>query len=272
MEEIQILSHGTRIGGLMYLPRGSGPHPIVIFLHGYPGNERNLDLAQAVRRAGYAALYFGYRGDARSGGTFSFAHSREDVASVLAWVRTPETVAKYHIDAARIAVFGYRYGGALALSSVSHEPAEVCVAAPAAWNAGWVAKRFAAHPEEKVNLLAYLRSTTTASGGPIHANADELIKELADRPSQWDYLTQASALSRHAVLLVVGTNDTPDDGVDRETELAGAIATAGGRDVQLVTFEDDESFSSHRLALAHRLVRWLRTDCAKTQTGRANPQ
>jgi uncharacterized protein len=48
MGELGILSHGARINGLMYLAAGSGPHPIVIFLHGYPGNERNLDLAQAA--------------------------------------------------------------------------------------------------------------------------------------------------------------------------------------------------------------------------------
>ena len=39
MAELAILSHGARINGLMYLAAGSGPHAIVIFLHGYPGNE-----------------------------------------------------------------------------------------------------------------------------------------------------------------------------------------------------------------------------------------
>ena len=43
MEEIAILNHGARINGLVYLSSGAGPHPVVIFLHGYPGNERNLD-------------------------------------------------------------------------------------------------------------------------------------------------------------------------------------------------------------------------------------
>src|SRR5437868_9944020 len=51
MEEIAILNHGARINGFVYLSSGAGPHPVVIFLHGYPGNERNLDLAQAARRA-----------------------------------------------------------------------------------------------------------------------------------------------------------------------------------------------------------------------------
>ena len=76
MEELAILSHSARINGLMYIAAGSGPHPIVIFLHGYPGNERNLDLAQAVRRAGYNAIFVDYRGVFGSGGTFCWWRRR----------------------------------------------------------------------------------------------------------------------------------------------------------------------------------------------------
>src|SRR6478735_9135007 len=111
MEEIAISSDGARINGLIYLAAGAGVHPVVVFLHGYPGNERNLDLAQAVRRAGYHALYLDYRGMWGSGGTFSFANGLEDAATILAWVRTPEVAAKYHIDSRRIAVVGHSFGG-----------------------------------------------------------------------------------------------------------------------------------------------------------------
>src|SRR5476651_2515165 len=90
MAEINIASHGSRMNGLVYLAAGDGPHPVVIFLHGFPGNEKNLDLAQAVRRAGYQAVYIDYRGNWGSGGSFSFANGLEDVDAVLAWVRAKE--------------------------------------------------------------------------------------------------------------------------------------------------------------------------------------
>ena len=38
---------------LLMWPQGLGPHPVVIMLHGFPGNEKNLDLAQSIRRAGW---------------------------------------------------------------------------------------------------------------------------------------------------------------------------------------------------------------------------
>jgi len=272
MEELAILSHGARINGLMYLAAGSGPHPVVVFLHGYPGNERNLDLAQAVRRAGYNAIFFDYRGDFGSGGTFSLTHSLEDVATLLDWVRTPETIAKYHVDPMRIALVGHSVGGWLALFSVAHEPPSVCVAALAADNVAWAASRFAGHPEERAEDLAYYRETTDAAGGPIRANPDEFLKEIADHAAVWNYVSQASALKSHALLLVAATRDSPDEGPERHAELAAAIRKEGGNLVHVVTFEDDHPFSSHRIALANTLTHWLRTDCARTQAGTGNPK
>jgi len=272
MEELAILSHGARINGLMYVAAGSGPHPIVIFLHGYPGNERNLDLAQTVRRAGYNAIFVDYRGVFGSGGTFSQAHSLEDVAALLAWLRAPETVAKYHLDPTRIALVGHSFGAWLALFSGAHEPPGVCVAALAAWNPGWAASRFAAHPEERTENLAYYRETTDVAGGPIRADPDDLLAEMTDHAAAWNYVSQANALKSHALLLVAATRDSSDSNPERHAELSEAIRKEGGKLVRVVTFEDDHPFSSHRIALADTLTHWLRTDCARTQVPSGNPQ
>jgi len=261
MEEIAIPSGGSRMNGLLYLAAGTEPHPVVIFLHGYPGNERNLDLAQAVRRAGYDALYFNYRGSWGSGGTFSFAHGLEDVAAVLAWVREPANVAKYHFDVRRIAIIGHSYGGWLALLSAAREAPGVPVAVMAAWNVGWTAQRFEAHPEEKSDNLKYFRATTDPAGGPIRAAADHLLQEMTVHATEWDYLAQAKALKDHPVLLIAATRDAPDVGVERHADLARATRNAGGRNVRNGTYEDDHAFSSHRIELAQTLLLWLRKDC-----------
>src|SRR6476660_1200440 len=95
MQEIAIQSHGARMNGIVYLAAGAGNHPLVIFFHGYPGNERNLDLAQAVRRAGYQALYVDFRGMWGSGGTFSFANGLGDAHTIFAWERAAPRKAKH---------------------------------------------------------------------------------------------------------------------------------------------------------------------------------
>src|SRR5271170_4218023 len=74
MDSFQIPSHGALLNALVYVAAGVGPHPAVVLLHGFPGNERNLDLAQDIRRAGWDVLYFDYRGSWGSPGDFSFSH------------------------------------------------------------------------------------------------------------------------------------------------------------------------------------------------------
>ena len=62
MQSFQLPSHGALLNAFVYIATGATPHPAVILLHGFPGNERNLDLAQSIRRAGWNVLYFDYRG------------------------------------------------------------------------------------------------------------------------------------------------------------------------------------------------------------------
>ncbi len=56
----------------MYKPNGAQPHPLLMLLHVYPGNERNLDLAKAVCTHGWNVIYFDYRGSWGSQGNFLF--------------------------------------------------------------------------------------------------------------------------------------------------------------------------------------------------------
>ena len=47
---------GSKVNAILYTASGAQPHPTLLFLHGFPGNETNIDLLQAVRRAGWNAM------------------------------------------------------------------------------------------------------------------------------------------------------------------------------------------------------------------------
>src|ERR1051326_5127486 len=158
MDELAIQSHGARMNGLVYLAAGAGPHPVVVFLHGYPGNEKNLDLAQAVRRAGFDALYFDYRGMWGSGGTFSFAHGLEDAQTALAWVHA--NAAKYHFDTRHITIVGHSFGGWVALLTAPHEPPSTCVVAMAGGTSAGQGSG------SRSILLSESRTSTTSNSPP----------------------------------------------------------------------------------------------------------
>lgn len=122
METMQIPSHGSPMNALVYVAAGAGPHPAVILLHGFPGNERNLDLAQDMRRAGWDVLYFNYRGSWGTPGRFSFSHGIEDTAAALAYLRQPQVARKLRLDPTRIVLIGHSMGGFMAVEAAASDP------------------------------------------------------------------------------------------------------------------------------------------------------
>ena len=120
--EIAVPSHGVQLLGALYLAAGAGPHPTVILYHGFPGYEQNLDLAQALRRAGYNVLAVHYRGSWGVKGDFSFTHVIEDADAQVDWITSPEIAAKYRVDTTRIILIGHSMGGFAAISATAHNP------------------------------------------------------------------------------------------------------------------------------------------------------
>jgi len=259
MEELKIPSHGARMNGFIYLAQGAGPHPVVVFLHGYPGNERNLDLAQAARRAGWHALYFDYRGNFGSGGTFGFQNALDDVGAALDYLR--ENRARFGVDTARIAVVGHSMGAWLALQTGARDPRVRCTAALDAWNLGAAGRAARTHPDEAV---VYFHQTTDPESGPIRGDADAMLREAIDHADAWDYLALAPMLKSRAIYLAASTRDAEA----MRVTLTQRLAAAGARHVRSTHFDDDHGFSAHRVALADELVRWLRTECAAVQSSR----
>ena len=259
MEELKIPSHGTQMNGFIYLAQGAGTHGVVVFLHGYPGNERNLDLAQAVRRAGWHALYFDYRGSWGSGGTFGFQNALDDVGAALAFLRA--NAARFRIDMDRVALVGHSMGAWLALQHAAADPGTACTAALDAWNLGAFGKDAAEHPERDPG--AYFRQTTDAGSGPIRGDAAAMLREAVTNAARWDYLTLAPALKAHAVFLAATTRDADA----MRLELTRRLEAAGSGHVRSLHYDDDHSFSAHRIALAGELVNWLRGECTSVQIG-----
>ena len=121
------MSNGTRLNTVMFLASGAGPHPTVLLLHGFPGNEKNLDLAYVLRRAGWNVLFPHYRGSWGSGGNFSFSNAIEDTQAALNFLREPANVKKYHIDPTRIVLIGHSMGGLMAAYTAARDPGSTTV-------------------------------------------------------------------------------------------------------------------------------------------------
>src|SRR5581483_9135558 len=113
-EAVWIPSGRVKMNGVMFVAAGIQPHPTALLLHGLPGNEQNLDLAQVLRRAGYNVLTFHYRGSWGSPGRFTLANGVDDGEAAMAFLSDPATVSEFHIDPKRLVIIGHSYGGFVA--------------------------------------------------------------------------------------------------------------------------------------------------------------
>lgn len=120
-------SSGHKLLGTFFTG-GRGPRPTVVVLHGMPGIEKNYDLMYELRRSGYNALLFHYRGTWGSQGAFSFAGTAADTIAALDHL-TSDRYAN-EVDPAAIALVGHSMGGwAAVMSGGDRRVAAVCASA-----------------------------------------------------------------------------------------------------------------------------------------------
>ena len=247
MAYVRIPSHGALMNGVLYTAAGAGPHPAVMLFHGFPGNEQNLDLAQAIRRAGFDVLTMHYRGAWGSPGDFSFAHALEDSDAALAFLRA--NADKFHIDAKRIFVAGHSMGGWMAISAAAHDPAVAGVFLISAADMGLSGTRFHDPAVRQKAMDGEFRDDAIPLAG---TTADTLMDELAAHGAEWDFLALAPALKTRPVLVV-----TSDDGLAPVNARLAAALRAGGGSVSEIHFPTDHSYSDHRIALESAVLDWL---------------
>lgn len=246
MEVLHVPSGGVEINGVAYLAAGPGPHPTLLICHGWPGNEKNLDLAQAVRRAGWNAITFNYRGSWGSAGTFRFAQNPEDARAVLAYLRDGTNAAKLGIDPKRIAMVGHSMGGWVTAMVAGKDDGLLGAALISAANMG---ARGEGDRGEVIKLAA--SNAETLAGTSPEQMADELIANHA----AYNFLTMAPGLA-HKPLLILSSDDGLAPGTD---ELAKAVRAAGSKQVRSLHVATDHSWSDRRIRLQAEVLRWLQT-------------
>ena len=252
------LGRPAEMNALFLLAAGEGPKPTLLLLHGLPGNERNLDLAQAVRRSGWNVLTFTYRGAWGSEGMFSIQHALADAEAALAFLATPEAARTYGVDASRLVVAGHSMGGYVAAAAAARSPAVAGAILLDAWDIAATAREMrSAGAAGRAAFIAGLDDLGHAID-PI--TAADLADSLARRGEEWDLLALAPTLADKPLLTVYAAHGL----AAANRALAGEIGRAcptrpPGCRLAEVELDTDHAFADKRLALAAEVVRWLET-------------
>lgn len=246
MAVLHIPSHGVLINGLVYSPSGAGPHPTLVICHGLPGNEKNLDLAQAVRRAGWNAVTFNYRGSWGSPGNFRFAQNLEDADAVLAYLRDPANAARLGIDTKRIAIAGHSMGGWVTVHTASHDHGLLGAILISAADMGGMAGM----PRERV--VAMMADDKESLAG---VTAESMADEVIANAKAFAFAGAVDGLSTTS-LLVLSANDGLAPSTDA---LVKAVTAKGNKSVTAIHADTDHGWSDHRIFLEAAIISWLAT-------------
>ncbi|WP_310496107.1 alpha/beta fold hydrolase, partial [Sandarakinorhabdus sp.] len=228
---------------------GAGPHPTVVLCHGLPGNEQNLDLAQAARRAGFVVLTLHYRGSWGSPGIFSFANASADGINAADWLIAPEQLARYQIDKNRLVLAGHSMGGFVALRVAAARPSAKGLLLLDAWNPGDGMLASLRAPGGKAQYVSRQGNSLNMLAATTAGLADEIL----DGGDAFDLRREAPALAARPVLVLAAEKA---NGLTNR-RLAESFRASGNTQVGLVIMPTDHGFNDHRIALISASLDWL---------------
>lgn len=247
-------SHGQQLIGRILVAQGAGPHPTVLLLHGFPGDEQNGDLAHIFRRAGWNVMTFHYRGAWGSQGSFSFTHVFEDIPVALDLLRTHEMGERCRVDVERIVLIGHSMGGFAALLTAAGDPSIHAVASLAGFHFG----PFAQLLRHDASLIeSTIRDWNTCLPALQGTSAESLVQEVLDRSEQWQLYQYLDQLSQSSVFLLGASRDTVASVDFHHTPLVAVLEQRSTSRVRSAILHTDHAFSDARVALAQHLLSWL---------------
>ena len=251
--ELTIESSGQRMSGIIYTAAGKGLHPTLLLLHGYPGNEKNLDVAQAMRREGWNVVFFHYRGAWGSEGEFSFQGAEADVQSVLNYIMDNKVAKKLAIDTNKISIVGHSMGGHMALAGILDNPNVNCAVTYDGANMG----------KGLLSDLAVTKMWSDYSDQLFMLNGwsgKKMVAEINDHGEGLDLVKRVNTLNGRPVFIIAADSNV----IPMETQitpLVRALKATKNSNISYLLIEDDHSFSSSRLKLITETASFLNANC-----------
>jgi pimeloyl-ACP methyl ester carboxylesterase len=243
-KELFIPSEKSLMAGFIYEANGVQKHPTLLLMHGYPGNERNLDLAQVVRAHGWNVIYFDYRGSWGSEGQFSFANCVKDVVNVVAFCK--KYCDSLRIDTSNIVLFGHSMGGWICLKALTQLPGVTKGFALSTWDIYSDFKDI----HTKAGLNAKIKNPDT---GPayfvLNTPVQQIFQPVVDNPSYYNLRNDTAALANKQIIML--------DEHNGNKELADVLGESNHNYFDYEVWQTDHPFTNKRISLINKALAFL---------------
>ncbi len=241
--ELNIPSGGSLLQGFMYKPNGKQKHPTLIMLHGYPGNEKNLDLAQVVRAHGWNVIYFDYRGSWGSQGDFSFKHCVEDVVNAVAYCK--QNSSTLNIDTSNIVLFGHSMGGWVCLQALKQLPGIKKGFALSTWDIYDEFKGI----KTKAELIAKVKADGSEPSFVLNKSLEDIFEPVLKEPQSFDLKVNATVFANKQIIMLDEHHDN--------AAVANTIKTLNTNYFDYEVWQTDHPFTNKRVSLMKKFLAFL---------------
>ena len=244
-------SEDALLFGIVYYAEGRR-NPTAVFCHGFPGMEKNYDLAHILRQAGFNVVIFSYRGAWGSHGSFSFSGVDADVLQVVSCVREGRLPYAARFDPDRLVLIGHSMGAFAVLRAGARMREIRDVALLAVWNIGCDAVSGDTDPHVKARVDGILMGARSLSG----TSRGALWNEMRSKADAFDLSRHVSSYGNRRVLMVGAEGDEATPPLAHHSPLCEALRRAGA-DLTEAMLPGDHLFSATRFAVARILLKWL---------------
>ncbi|MGA1822953.1 MAG: alpha/beta hydrolase [Thermoplasmatota archaeon] len=254
IDHITFKSEGCTLIGVHFRAQGPGKKPIAVILHGFPGHERNFDLAHVLRRGGINTLIFHYRGAWGSGGDYRLSNLVQDVRNCLKFIRSEDTSNELGIDPNRIILIGHSMGGWAALTTAAGDPNIKHIVTMAGFNLGLM-REFATESDlnREIVMIGFKKFLPPVNG----VTENILMDEIMENGIKWNLLGITNDLTDKSLLLISADRDQLAVQPFHHDPLFQKLKNEGIADLTEVKMNSDHSFSDKRIALSRVVLDWI---------------
>jgi len=242
VEKITFNSKGNSLKGRTYRPTIEGKYPAVAICHGYPGDPKNMDLAEEMALNGVAVLVFYYQGAWGSEGHFRFSSVEPNTVDAINYLKSQSFV-----DPKRVGLISHSMG-AIPLTNVMSNDRSIktgVLIAPAVDLSKWIA--------EEVVDIAVANFLSLAEGKIDCGDEIEYKNDMIEAGKELGNLTSIVQKIEAPIMAIVGSADPITPPEHSRILIENAIHTK-----KLVVVDGaDHNFSEHKLQLQRNVLEWL---------------
>ena len=253
MRSVIIKSDGENLVGTVFLAAGIDKKPTVLLLHGFPGNDTNMDVAYAIQRAGWNVVTFHYRGCWGSKGKYSWNNCLRDVTNVYDAIKQEQLCDELKIDKDKIVLIGHSMGAFFATMAAIENKIDN-VLGLALFNTGLAGELIS--DNEELRKFA-IDSVNKGMHFVNIGKPEDLVEEMISNSSKWNLLSYVQELSKKNFYMISAEYDqtAPDELHYKPLFNIFNKVSPGKKYTELI--KSGHGFTNKRIELARRVINWL---------------